>query len=319
MKKNTINKERIEGRVYDYDLQVKTVQNQTSPNYGKEFISGTVDVATDDEGLNIVTVHFSYVTPTYTKSGKPNATYTALSNLMTNGKRAIVVDMDEATAVRIDASLGLNDYYSDRSGTEELVSTKRNVGSFLNIIRPNELAPVAQRDTFKIDMLINGVQLVEANPERYINEDYLILKGATFDFRQAILPIEVVVKDPKGIQYFQNLNISPAEPVFTCVWGHINMQTVKSRKEEESAFGEAAVVEYSRTIREWVVNGTLMPDAVYPIGDEVMGITKEDIQKAMADRNVYLADVKRRADDYKASKATTIGSQTVPSPEDFNF
>ena len=40
---------RVEGRVYEHDLQLKTVQNKESANYGKEFIGGTLDIATDDE------------------------------------------------------------------------------------------------------------------------------------------------------------------------------------------------------------------------------------------------------------------------------
>ena len=36
--KKMINTERIEGRVYQHNLTIKTVQNQTSANFGKEFI-----------------------------------------------------------------------------------------------------------------------------------------------------------------------------------------------------------------------------------------------------------------------------------------
>ena len=51
--KKMINTERIEGRVYQHNLTIKTVQNQTSANFGKEFISGQLEVAVDEEGLNI--------------------------------------------------------------------------------------------------------------------------------------------------------------------------------------------------------------------------------------------------------------------------
>ena len=62
--KKPINKEHIEGYVYDHDLSVRTVQSQTkadgtpNPNYGKEFIAGKLDVQTDEEGVNIVTINF---------------------------------------------------------------------------------------------------------------------------------------------------------------------------------------------------------------------------------------------------------------------
>ena len=68
MRKAT-NTEHIEGRIYQHDLAVKTVQNNASENFGKEFISGTLDIATDEEGCNVLTVHFTYVTETTKKGG----------------------------------------------------------------------------------------------------------------------------------------------------------------------------------------------------------------------------------------------------------
>ena len=62
--KKMINTERIEGRVYQHNLTIKTVQNQTSANFGKEFISGNLEVAVDEAGLNIIPVHYTYVTET---------------------------------------------------------------------------------------------------------------------------------------------------------------------------------------------------------------------------------------------------------------
>ena len=60
--RKTLNKEHIEGRIYEHNLAVKKVQNKESSNYGKDFIGGTLDIATDDGCLNIVTVTFTYVT-----------------------------------------------------------------------------------------------------------------------------------------------------------------------------------------------------------------------------------------------------------------
>ena len=130
----------------------------------------------------------------------------------------------------------------------------------------------------------------------------LIVKGAVFDFRNAILPVELVVHNKGGIKYFESLDASPKNLVFTKVWGKINSETIVDRREEESAFGEPAVKEFSRSVREWVITGTSKPDAVYEIGDEQNGITEEEIKKAMADREVYLAGVKKRADEYQASR-----------------
>jgi len=308
MKKTVINKERIEGRIYEHNLSVSQVKNKESKNYGKDFIRGTLDIATDDEGLNVVTVNFTYVSPTY-NSGKPNNTYSVLKNIIENGKSIVVDGKDAATMVRVDAALGINDFYVDRNGEETLVSAKKNEGSFVNIVESeSKLSPETQRNTFETDMLIIGTQYVEADEEKNIKEDYLTLKGYVFDFRKAILPVEFRVKNPGGIKYFESLDASKENPTFTKVWGNISSQTIKTKKEEESAFGEPTVTEYSRTIREWIVTGTSKADSVYPIGDDEFGITGDDVKKALADREVYLAEVKRRKDEYEASKVATTSA-----------
>ena len=311
MKKTVINKERIEGRIYEHNLSLKQVQNKESKNYGKDFIQGTLDIATDDAGLNIVTVHFTYVAPVY-NSGKPNNTFNVLKNIIEHGKSVVVDGAENATIVRVDAALGLNDFYVDRNGEETLVSAKRNAGSFVNIIESaSKMAPENQRNTFETDMLITGTEYVEADEEKNIKEDYLKLKGYIFDFRKAILPVEFWVKNQGGIKYFESLDASKENPTFTKVWGNINTQTIVTKKEEESAFGDPTVTEYSRTIREWVVTGTSKADSVYPIGDDEAGITGEDVKKALADREVYLAEVKKRNDEYQASKNASAPAEKV--------
>ncbi len=320
--RKTINKERIEGRLYDISqLALKTVQNTDSKHFGEDFIGGSIDVATDEDCLNIVTVHFTFVQATYS-SGKPNNTFGVLKNLIENGKTVLADGKDNASLVRIDASLGLNDFYTSRNGEETLVSAKRNMGSFVNSV--TKLAEEDARNTFECDMLINCTKYVEANEERNISEDYLVVKGAVFDFRGSLLPVEFVVHNKGGIKYFESLDASDKNPVFTKVWGKINSETIVDRREEESAFGEPSVKEFNRTVREWVITGTSRPDAVYEIGDSENGITEEEIKKAKADREVYLAGVKKRSDEYQASKnsGNAGGFTTAAAPAaqgGFNF
>ena len=49
MQKNFKNEFILIGYLYNLDLSEKTVQNQTSKNFGKPFIQGTLDVATDED------------------------------------------------------------------------------------------------------------------------------------------------------------------------------------------------------------------------------------------------------------------------------
>ena len=103
MKKNMINETRIEGLVYENKL-TKKVSGENSKNPGVEFISGTLDIATDDECLNIVSVHFTYVTAV-TSTGKPNATYNVLNSII-DGKIGTIManGKDKAGKVRVDSA-----------------------------------------------------------------------------------------------------------------------------------------------------------------------------------------------------------------------
>lgn len=309
MKAKLINRERVEGKVYDHNLAVRTVQNTESKNYGKEFINGTLDIATDDAGLNVVTIHFTYVTAE-TSKGNENKTFFVLKNIIDSNKTVLSVGSEDAMMVKVDTALGLNDFYTNRNGSEELVSAKRNDGGFVSIV--NRLDKESERNKFECDMLINGTRLIEADEEKHIDKDYLIVKGAVFNFRNAILPVEFIVKDAGGIKYFESFDASPSNMVFTKVWGTIESQTVIDRREEESAFGEAAVREYERKIREWVITGTAKEP--YEFGDEQDGITAEEVKKMLADREIYLADIKKKADDWQAQKAAAKSAPNITTP-----
>lgn len=317
-----INREHIEGYLYEHNLALKTVQNTASENYGKPFIGGTVDIQTDEEGINIITVNFTYVTEV-TSKGTKNSTFTALKSIIDNGKTVLLDGKENATMLKIDTALGLNDFYTSRDGEETLVSAKRNEGGFVTIV--SKLCDPSERNKFEFDMLINKTNYVEKNEEKHIDADYLTVGGAIFNFRNAMLPVSLVVKNPGGIKYFESLDVSSSNLVFTKVWGNIQSQVLVEKREEESAFGEPTIKEFMRTVREWVLTGAAKEP--YEIDDEKNGITKEEITKAQSDREVYLADVKKRQDEYQASKAsgnananaTQSSTTTTAAAGGFNF
>lgn len=308
--KKTINSEHIEGRVYQHNLSVKTVQNKDSANFGKPFISGTLDVATDENGLNVITTHFTYVTEMTSKGGKNN-TYVALQRIINEGKAWITDGKDAATKVKIDTALALNDFYTQ---DDSLVSAKRNEGGFVTIV--NDLCPENERNTFQVDMLITSVVRTDIDEERNITEPFLTLKGAIFNFRNALLPIDFIVRNSAGMNYFEGLDISNANPVFTKVWGRINCMTSVIEGKEESAFGDAAVKTYEKKTKEWTITGT--SKIPYDFGDEAV-LTIEDINKAAQDREVYLASIKKANEEYKASKMAAAAKPTMTLPVGGNF
>ena len=298
--RKTKNEVNLQGKIYDFDITEK-VTGEKSQNPGTPYIGGSISIATDEDCLNVIKVKYTYITAT-TKAGQSNRTYGVLQKIINDGKTILKDGKDAATIVKIDSSLGLNDFYTDRDGQETLVSAKEISGGFVTIISALD-EDESKRNRFEVDMLINNVRRVEADPERNIENDYVVVKGAVFDFRGSILPVDFVVKSESGMKYFESLDASPQNLVFTKVWGKVNSEMITRRVEEESAFGKASVKEYTRTLKEWVITGTSKPDSTYEIGDAEAGITTEEIKQKMADREVHLADVKKRNDDYKASKA----------------
>jgi len=293
MKKAFTNREFVEGRLYQHNLVMKTVQNKESANYGKEFISGTIDVATDEDGLNVIPVHFTYVTE-MTSKGNINSTFTNLKNIINGAKTWVTDGKDSALKIRCNTALGLNDFYTQDG---ELVSAKRNEGGFVSTVK--DLVPENERNNFDCDIVITSVTRVEANPEAGVEKDFIKIKGGVFDFRAALLPVEFVCRMEDGMGYFESLDASPSNPIFTEVKGQIVSNTIKREIEEESAFGAASVKTVTRTVREWQV--TWARPTEYDFGEEDT-ITAEELKKAMQDREVYLANVKKNHDDYVASR-----------------
>lgn len=315
MRKAT-NTERIEGRVYQHSLAIKTVQNQTSPNFGKEFIAGDLEIAVDEAGLNVIPVHYTYVTAT-TNAGGENKTFTALKRIIDGGKTWITDGKDAALKVKADTAIALNDFYTQDGN---LVSVKKNEGGFVTIVS-GDLCAENERNTFSVDMVITGVSRVEANPEKNIDADYVLVKGAVFNFRNELLPTDFLVKNADGMKFFEDLEATGASPVYTKVWGRINCATIVNEVKEESAFGDEAVRTYERKVREWVITGTAK--VPYEFGDEKV-LTRDELTKAMQDREIMLADVKKRGEEYRANKASGDASTgAIPTSNtavgSFNF
>ncbi len=309
--KNVINATHIEGLVYEHSLELR-VSGQNSKNPGTEFIMGNLNIATDDDCTNIVPVHFTYVTAT-TSKGNTNATFGVLKNIIDGNVGTVMANgKDKAGKVRIDSAIGLNEFYSDRNGKEELVSAKRNEGGFVHMV--DAIAPDEKtRNTFQADMLITSVTRIEGDEEKG-TKDKVTVRGCIFDFRKAVLPIEFSVTNDRGMEYFEGLDASAKSPVFTKVWGRQISQTVTNKKVEESAWGEANVRETVTTRRDWVITGCNPEPYEWDSEDT---ITAKELTEAMANREVYLAGVKQRQDEYKASKAATPAA--APATGGFNF
>lgn len=301
--KNKMNREILEGRLYDFDLTKKTVKNQASNYYGQEFWSGTIHIATDEAGLNVIPVHYTFVLPTF-GNGKTDSRFSAFEKITTENKAWVRegVGKENAEKIRLTPSGDLNDFYMVND--DRAVSAQRNEGGFITFIK--ELAPEGTpRNKFTYDMIINKVTVIEPK-EGTDDVLHARIHGVIFNFREAILPWDLIAYNPKAIEYFEGLGVSSANPIYTQVWGSIKNTTIREKKEVENAWGEP-IVEYSeRTRREWVIEGS--KPQLYDFTDE----DRADLQKKIADRNVHLEEVKSAAIAYANSQKNAI--QSTPTP-----
>jgi hypothetical protein len=306
MRKN-INTVHIEGYLYQHDLS-KKVTGEQSKNPGTEYISGKIEIATDEEGLNVVPIHFTYSTEV-TANGKTNATYGVLSKIIDGAKTWISDGKENALKLSVNTAFGLNDFYAQDGN---LVSQKRCEGGFVSIV--NKLnSDIDKRNTFEADMVITKVIPIEANEERK-TEAYDSIRGCFFDFRNSVLPTDLSVKSIEGMSYFENLGVSSSSPVYTKVWGNIVNKTIIIPKIEQSGFGEAKVSETTRSVRDWEITGVAAEP--YEWNSDTT-ITASELQEAMQNREVKLAEVKKRQDDYNAQK--NVSSASSIKSGSFNF
>lgn len=318
MSKKMKNESHVEGYIYEHKLEMKE-SGPNSKNPGTEFISGTLSVATDDEMLNVVQVHFTYVTAV-TAKGKPNNTFNVLQSII-DGKIGSVMEhgKENAGKVRIDTAIGLNEWY-DKDGN--LVSVRRNEGGFVHQVQ--ELCEPKSRATFNTDMVITNVRRVEADEEKETPEK-VIVKGCVFDFRNALLPVEFSVYEPyapaKALDYFENLGASSSSPVFTRVQGIQVSKTIVRKTEEESAFGEAVVKETRTSQRDFVINWAQPETYEWDSEDTLLA---SELGEMMTAREVHLAEVKKRQDEYQASRGNAAAAgvskaTAAPAKGDYNF
>ena len=318
MKKSLFNEEKIEGYVYSINsnnewnsLSVREA-GPNSKNPGEKYIAGELNIAVDEDGLNVVTIHYTYVTPVYKKSGRANNTYTALKKIIDNpGRTWIEGGKENAFKVSCTGvSITINDFIA---GDGSKVAAMRNEGGFVSIV--NEFSE--ERNKFTTDILITKVTHIDANPEKNIANDYTSVNGYIFGYGPVILPVSFVVRNEGGMSFFEDLDASGSNPVFTKVWGKINCMTIKMTKTEESAFGEAAVQTYERKSREYTITGT--SKVPYDFGEEDV-LTIEEVNKMIQDRQVKLAEIEERHEKRNNEKGSLNSTPTQEIPVgDFKF
>jgi hypothetical protein len=83
----------------------------------------------------------------------------------------------------------------------------------------------------------------------------------------------------------------------------------------ESAFGEDEVREVKNTRKDFVITGASKEPYIW---DDETTLTANEVAEAVANRETYLATIKQRQDEYKASK-NAAPAAAAPSKTGFNF
>ena len=289
------NKGTVQGKIYDHTLEVKQVQKQ-GPNFGKDFIMGELRIQVGDkDSMRIIPVRYGYTPPVY-NSGKENRNYVLLKKIIDDGKTIAEDGWDAAWCVNVSMELEADDGYDPQ--TDEFRTYQRNRGSFLRIVNneSNFADNVQDRSRFEADVIISKVREVEETDDK---PRKAILSAAVFNFRNEYMPFEMVCYTPGGIDYYLDQGISSSNPLFTKVKGFVDNSQIKIIKTEESAFREApAVIETTRTVREWVITWSSPNEYVLDSDD----LTTEELKAMLANREVHLAEVKQNRLDYEANK-----------------
>lgn len=292
------NRVEVNGYLYSHNLEKKVSRK------GVEYIGGNIEVATDNDLLNIVRVTFTYVTA-ITSTGKESSTYALLEKIIGESKTVQNVGKDSATFVRVQGDIEKNDYVSNQTG--DMVEQTRIRGSFVNEGSRGEMCA-----KFDADMLISGYDERESAD----GSTYGVIKGYVFNFRNDFLPVQFnVPASSGGMEYFSGENISNDNPLLTHIWG--NITTTVIAVESESAFGVRAS---SRQLRSWDIAGA--SGTPYEFGDESI-MTYDDIKAGLQARADHLAEVRAQYEEYqnvqKGGNSFAASTETSTSKGNFKF
>lgn len=297
MREKFLNKTTVSGYIFnlegstDWDKLQHRVTGENSKNPGQDYISGVISIATDDEALNVVQVHFSFVTPEWGKTGKKNPNYDFLLDLIERQENGTLKTFEkyktDAEKITVTGDLSLNEFVDKE---DNFVSVKQLRGTFIG--------NMSARDTmgafFDLEALVSNVALREVED----GDDYMNISGYAFNFRNELLPIQLTVRVPGGIQFFENADISNKNPFLGKLSGQVvsNIITVAKDESDLDGFGEAKPT--TRSIRAWDV---VSARKTMEFGEED-DLTLEEMKKLVADRAEHEAEVRKQIEERKAAR-----------------
>lgn len=303
MPKNTIfqNEVSLTGYVFATKLRQGTTgaTNQWHPN--ENYISGTIEVATDDDALTVVPVSFFAYEFRNNKDGHrvSNETYQTLSQVIDAQTYERVGT--NAMKLRISGSIDTNDFYSSRN--DQIVSSQRINGRFVHIDTSRGVVPTM----FNANMVVCNV----AEMEQEGRDEYVKVGGYVFNYNGSrVYPVSFECHDAAGKDFILSLDASTGNPVSLNVWGTIESTVIaKPTVEQEavaSGFGVRPVMtaDNARTVRSWKVTGADANGC--PEFEAVAPFTKKDMKRLIDERNTRLQEIEQKDKARMAGNALPV-------------
>lgn len=310
-KKNTEyqNDVNLTGFVFSANFRTGTSKATSKWHPNEGYISGNLNIATDEDAMNVVPVNFFVYENRNNKDGDtvPNETYQTLLQIM-NGPTYETAG-DKAPKVRISATVDTNDFYSSR--TDDIVSAQRVNGRFIHVMSPGTSVTPANFD-------VNAVVTSAVEREVEGRDPYLDVRGYVFNYNGTrLFPVRFECQDKSGQSFLLGMEPSSTNPVVMNIWGSIQNTVIEKAPAEQeevaNGFGVRPVISGNNvsTVRSWVITGA--DTGCVPEFGDVAPFTKNDMKRLIDERNVRLEEVKQSG-MARAGKAAFSGTTVKKAP-----
>ena len=310
-KKNTEyqNDVNLTGFVFSANFRTGTSKATSKWHPNEDYISGNLNVATDEDAMNVVPVNFFVYENRRNKDDDivPNETYQTLLQIM-NGPTYETAG-DKAPKVRISATVDTNDFYSSR--TDDIVSAQRVNGRFIHLMSPGVSVTPANFD-------VNAVVTSTVEREVEGRDPYLDVRGYVFSYNGTrLFPVRFECQDKSGQSFLLGLEPSSTNPVVMNLWGSIQTTVIEKipaeQEEVANGFGVRPVISGNNvsTVRSWVITGA--DTGCVPEFGDVAPFTKNDMKRLIDERNVRLEEVKQSG-MARAVKSAFTGTTVKKAP-----
>ena len=251
----TFNQINMDGMLYNYKLEIVDTQKG-------EAISGDVTVQVDAEGTTATLRYFAY--PTY-NNGKENRTFGILKDMLDGKYKTVTENGDDADWIALSGSIDSSYFMPQgQNDIEEMACAQKARGSFINANQKKQY-----RNSWKLDMLITDIQMVDADEEKGLDA-YLKVNGYWIDdYRDLIKFVKLQARTEAAMAYISGLEASQNHPYYVNVRG--GMAKVDRVVVRKNAFGEDEKEIYSSTC--WQI-GAMDPEPYDFYDEAIMGEAK---------------------------------------------